>query len=231
MIDKKRISDIPKDERPYEKCLSLGPKSLTDAELLAVIIRMGNNKKNSIQLAYEILNYCDENKGLLGLMHISAEQLMTIDGIGKVKAVQLKCIGELSKRISKASAKKTLRFNSPASVASYYMEELRHSEKEFVYVLFLDTKSFLIKSLNISVGTVNQSLISPREIMIEALKCYAVNIILIHNHPSGDPTPSKEDVLATNRISNAGKLIGIFVIDHIIIGDNSYISLKEKGLL
>ncbi|MGN0383302.1 MAG: DNA repair protein RadC [Eubacterium sp.] len=231
MTNYNKISDLPMEERPYEKCLKAGPESLSDAELLAVIIRTGTRGFSSLQLALQVLAFSTQHTGLLGLMHISFEELISINGIGKVKAIQILCISELSKRISMSSSKKSLKFSNPASIARYYMEDLRHKENEVVYALFLDTKSFLIKSVIISSGTVNQSLMNPREILIEALKCNAVSIVLMHNHPSGDPTPSREDINSTKRMFEAGKLIGILVIDHIIIGDNRYISLRERGIL
>ena len=158
-------------------------------------------------------------------------QLKKIHGIGRVKALQIVCIVELSKRLSKASAIKGLDFSSAAKIAEYYMEDLRHHQQEHMKLLMLNTKARLIGETDISKGTVNASLVSPRELFIEALQKNAVSIILLHNHPSGDPTPSKEDILITKRIKEAGNLIGIELLDHIIIGNNCYTSLAEKNLV
>lgn len=226
-----RIKDMSYDNRPYEKCVKYGPEYLSDAELLAIIIRTGNKELNSVALSEHILNAYEDCPGLLGLHHMTLNQLMNIKGIGIVKAVQLKCIGELSRRISKAGIGKKIAFNSPQIVADYFMEDLRHMDKEEVIALFLNTKHMLIKQIELSKGTVNSSLLSTRELFVEALKYNSVYIVLIHNHPSGDPTPSREDIVNTRKVYEAGKLIGIELIDHVIIGDNKYISLKEKGIM
>ena len=156
---------------------------------------------------------------------------MTIKGIGKVKAIQISCISELAKRLSKASYQEALCFSEPDTIARYYMEDMRHGKQEQMKLLMLNTKAKLIGETNISKGTVNASLITPRELFIEALQKSAVYIIIIHNHPSGDPTPSREDLLITKRIFDAGKLIGIELLDHIIIGNNRYMSFREEGML
>ena len=156
---------------------------------------------------------------------------MDIKGIGKVKAIQILCLSELAKRLAKATAGEGLNFSSPESVARYYMEDMRHKKQEYMKLLLFNTRTKLIGETDISKGTVNASLVSPRELFIEALQKNAVSIILLHNHPSGDPTPSREDVLITRKIRDAGELIGIELLDHIILGDNKYISLSEKGFL
>ena len=159
------------------------------------------------------------------------ERLLKIKGIGKVKAIQISCISELAKRLSKASYQDRLSFSHPATIARYYMEDLRHEKQEVMKLLMLNSKSRLIGETDISKGTVNASLITPRELFIEALQKNAVSIVIMHNHPSGDPTPSREDMLTTKRILDAGALIGIELLDHIIIGNNCYISFREEGLL
>lgn len=220
---------LPKDERPYEKCLTFGAAYLTDAELLAVILKNGVKGESSVELARRVLSV-SKNDGLLGICKIPINELMSINGIGKVKAIQLKCIAELSRRISKTNAKNELVFNSPTTIVDYYMEDLRHKEVEEFIMLALNNKSVLLDEFVISKGTVSASIASPREIFIQALRVKAVNIIIMHNHPSGDPTPSRNDLLVTNNIKLAGEIIGINLIDHIIIGDNNYVSFKEKGL-
>lgn len=230
MESKKKIKDIPSEARPYERCFSCGPKVLTDAELLAVIIRTGANGIQSVELAEKII-HLTQNQGIMGLINLSAKELMSIKGVGMVKAVQIMCIAELSRRIAMAKHKETLKFTSPKAVADYFMEEMRHKEKEELKVLMLDAKSGLIAMSTVSKGTVNYAVASPREIFLEALKYKAVSIIIMHNHPSGDPTPSQNDFLCTKKIREAGELIGISLIDHIIIGDNKYMSFSEKNLL
>ncbi len=230
----KRITmkDIPTDERPYEKCLKEGAQNLSDAELLSVIIRTGNREENSLALAQKILALNYPKKGILGLLHLSMQELMQIKGIGRVKGAQLLCIGELSKRIwKKSSHLSEISFHNPLDIVNYYVEDMRHREQELVYVMLLNTKGFLIRDVMISQGTVNASVVSPREIFIEAVKHHAVSLVLIHNHPSGDPAPSREDIRLTKRVKEAGDLLGIRLLDHIIIGDNCYISLKERGIL
>ena len=155
---------------------------------------------------------------------------MRIKGIGRVKAVQILCLSELAKRMAKSSAMDRLDFSDPKTVARYYMEDMRHKEREVIKLLLLNTKTKLIGECVISVGTVDAALVSPRDLFIEALQRNASAIILLHNHPSGDPSPSREDERITRRIYEAGALLGIELLDHIIIGDNCFISLKEQGL-
>lgn len=230
MNQSNKIKEIPDMERPYEKCVQKGATGLSDVELLAVLLRTGVPGENVLNLSRRIL-YESGSEGLLSLHHFSMEQLMQLKGIGKVKAAQIMCISELARRLAKASASEALCFSSAESIANYYMEDMRHKTQETVKLLMLNTKGKLLGENDISVGTVNASLISPREIFIEALKRQAVSIVLLHNHPSGDPMPSEEDILLTQRIQRAGELIGIELLDHIVIGNNCYISLNEEKLL
>ncbi len=225
------MKDIPEQERPYEKCEHSGSTSLSDRELLAVILRAGTRGRNALDLADTILYSKSKQRGILNLHHWTYQQLLNIKGVGKVKAIQILCISELAKRLSKALVAPELSFHNPSTIANYYMEDLRHCQQEHMKLLLLNTKSKLIGESNISKGTVNATVISPRELFIDALQMGAVSIILLHNHPSGDPSPSKEDILTTRRIKEAGQLIGIELIDHIIIGNNCYMSFCEKGIL
>ena len=227
------IRDLPESSRPYEKCLKWGPSVLSDSELLAVILRNGVQGANSLALANQILSLTKDTSypGLLGLLHMSIPDLMKVNGIGKVKAVQLKCIGELSKRMASAAARPRLSFNEPITIAKYYMEHLRHEEQEVLIVMLLDGRNHLLKEETISRGTVNGTLITPREIFMEALKYHAVAVVLVHNHPSGDPTPSECDREITERVYTSGELLGVKLLDHIVIGDQKYISFREQGML
>lgn len=227
------IRDLPESSRPYEKCLKWGPSVLSDSELLAVILRNGVQGANSLALANQILSLTKDTSypGLLGLLHMSLPDLMKVNGIGKVKAVQLKCIGELSKRMASAAARPRLSFNDPVTIARYYMEHLRHEEQEMLIVMLLDGRNHLLGEQTISKGTVGTTLITPREVFVEALKFHAVSLILVHNHPSGDPSPSECDVEITERIYRSGELIGVKLLDHIVIGDQKYVSFREQGML
>ena len=219
------------EESPYEKCLSKGPESLTDAELLAVIIRTGTHGVSSVELADQILNLSKKDTGLTGICHLTRQELMKLPGIGEVKAIQVLCIGELSKRIATRQAKEKIAFHEPQTIAGYYMEQLRHKEQECMICMMLDTKNQLIGEELISKGTVNASLVSPRDLFLMAFQYHAVHLILVHNHPSGDPTPSQADIALTERIYQAGALLDIKLLDHIIIGDCTYRSFRELGLL
>ena len=231
MTENRTIKEMLEEERPYEKCLSNGPEHLTNIELLAVLLRNGTKGMNSLELARNILQTQSGEEDILNIHNLTIKKLKKIKGIGKVKAIQIICLSELAKRLAKTSAKEGLIFNLPSSIANYYMEEMRHQKQEQMKLLMLNTKSKLIGESNISKGTVNASLVSPRELFIEALECGAVSIIMMHNHPSGDPTPSKNDLLLTKRVKDAGDLIGIELLDHIIIGNNCYISFAEEKLM
>ena len=231
MNQKRTVKDMPESERPYEKCLASGPEVLSDAELLAVLLRTGTREQTSIDLARELLTLNKNLEGLPGLLHLDSSELMNVRGIGPVKAVQILCICELTKRMSRLSARKKLTLASPESIADYFMEQLRHLEREHVIALFFDGKHRLLKEDTISVGTVNAAPVSPREIFLEALKVRAVYVVLLHNHPSGDPSPSRQDIQLTTRMIEAGRLIGISLSDHIIIGDRRYYSFREENTL
>lgn len=215
-------------EMPYEKFLRFGEQSLTEAELLAIILRTGTKDISAVDLGRQILEMAGS---LNGLYHIRLSDLMELRGIGEVKAVKIKCIAELSRRMAKECAKETLIFNNPPSVAAYYMEELRHEKREKVLLVLLDSKGLVLNEVVLSTGTVNASLISNREIFIEVLRAEAVAMVLLHNHPSGNPMPSEQDEAITSLIKKGAKLLDVALIDHIIIGDNRYFSFREHGYL
>lgn len=219
-------------DMPYEKFLNVGAGSLTEAELLAIIIRTGTKGNGPVELGKQILELPSvREQGLSGLYHVSLKELMKLNGIGQVKAVKIKCLAELAMRMAMAKAQDRLQFGNPASVANYYMEKLRHEKKEQVLLLLLDNRSALMEECLLSVGTVNMSLLSPREVFVTALRAEAVNIMLLHNHPGGDPSPSRQDLMITDRIRKIGDMVDIPLIDHIIIGNGRYMSFRETGLL
>lgn len=231
MIYNKSAPTHGEQARPYEKCLSFGPSVLTDAELLAVIIRTGTHGVSSVELSEQILSLKADPSGLTGICHLTLPELLKIPGVGQVKAIQILCIGELSKRIAAYRAKDKMRFQDPATISDYYMEQLRHQEQECMICMMLNTKNHLIGEELLSLGTVNSSIVSPREIFLLALHYHAVNIILVHNHPSGDPTPSEADIHITKKIKYAGELLDIHLLDHIVVGDHNYFSFREADIL
>ncbi len=226
-----KTKELPENERPYEKCEKYGAQALSDAELLAVIIRTGTKTKRSVELAMEILNMAGKRDSLSGLNNLTMTQLMRIPGIGRVKAIQIQCVLELSKRIQRSCTSMGPDCTNPDVIAGYYMEDMRHYRQEHLILLMLNTKNKKIGDMVISKGSVNAALISPREIFLEALRHNAVNIILLHNHPSGDPTPSREDIEVTQAIAGLGRMLGIRLLDHIIIGDKTYKSLFQCGFI
>ena len=227
------IKEMPEDQRPYEKCLRYGESSLSDGELLAVILRSGTKEASALDLAGKILSAAEASSspGLLSLLHFSVPEFRKIQGIGLVKAVQLKCIGELSRRIAMSQARPKIDFRDPETVADFYMERLRHEDQEHVYCVMTDNKSHFMGDVMVTRGTCNASLISPREVFVEALRMRAAGVILVHNHPSGDPTPSGCDFDVTERMLKSGEMVGIPLQDHIIIGDHKYFSFREQELM
>ena len=217
---------------PYEKFITYGSRSLTDSELLAILLRTGTRGVNVRELGEKVLaESARYGNGLLGLYHIPLQELCRIEGIGKVKAIQLKAVAELSTRMAQARAKGSLSFHHPSSVAAYYMERFRHETVEYIMLLLLDPGLHLTGEHILSKGTVNASLVSPREVFIHAFQKRAAYIMLLHNHPGGDPEPSGNDIRVTERITQIGMLTDIPLLDHIIIGDNQYFSFKENKLM
>ena len=226
-----RISDMAEQNKPCEKALQFGITSLSDPELLAVILRSGSRDTNAIHLSEQILTLHPVHKGLTGLNYLSADELIQLPGVGQVKAVQILAVSELSRRIAREKTRGHVRMNDPATIADYYREEVRYLQRERVYALFFNTAGMLLRERMISEGTVDRALISTREIYREALRCDSTGIVILHNHPSGDCEPSKTDLTLTGQIYNAGQLIGIPLLDHIIIGGSSYVSFAERGFM
>lgn len=226
---KLRMKELPLSERPYEKMQFLGSTSLSNCELLAIIIKTGTKKETALEVAQKVLNLID-NKGkdsLRDLQSLSIEELMTINGIGKVKAIQLKAVLELTKRISKPFNYLQIKIREPQDIVNILMEELRYEKREIVKVVILNIKNIVLKILDISYGGTNFASVEPKEVLLDAIKMQAPKIILVHNHPSGDPTPSREDFLITDRIYETADIMGIRMLDHIIIGDGKYKSLLK----
>ncbi len=216
---------------PYEKYQSLGPESLTDVELLSILIRNGTSKKDALAIADELLGKYDRDGRIIGLFNLTADELMEYEGIGRVKAMCIGSLFELSKRISKQKKQEALSLSSPSSIADYYMEQLRHLMQETTYLLILDVKCNILKEIKMTSGTINSSLVSVRDIFVYALLYKASGIVLLHNHPSGDSTPSRSDISLTAKLKEASEFMDIPLIDHIIIGDMNYFSFKSKGYI
>ncbi len=227
----KLISDMPPELRPYEKCEALGAEYLSDPELLAVIIKTGTASISAVGLAEEILYPSGQKTGFRRLMQASLEELREIKGIGRVKSIQLCCLGELCRRMSRERAEEHPDMGSPGSVADYYMPRLKDLSEEEVHIMLLDSRCRMIRSFLVSKGTVNYSAVSPREIFIPAVSCRAAAMIMVHNHPSGDPEPSSEDIRFSRLLEDLGRMMNIPLQDSIVIGDNLFISLAEKGLI
>lgn len=208
--------------------LAKGQKHLTNSELLAIILRTGSKKKNAIELANYIIN--KDQQGLKYLNDMSIEELCEIDGIGLSKAAQIKASLELGIRIASIIPNK-YRIKNPWDIYKYYMSTMRYENQEVFKVVLLNTKNEIICDVDVSKGTLNSSLVHPREVFREAIKRSSNKIILMHNHPSGSIEPSNEDKNVTSRLTKCGELIGIEVIDHIIIGDGVYFSFKENMII
>lgn len=219
-------------EMPYEKFKRCGLEALSDSDLLAILLRTGTREMNVKELADYLLtdNYAHAHS-LLHLYELSYEQLQQIKGIGAVKALQIKAALELSKRVSKEKYQTLLTVSHPQALADYFMEVLRHEKSECFVVAFLDTKCKMVGYEVVSKGSLTASIVHPREVYKLAIQKSAYSIIVLHNHPSGDPTPSMEDIQITKRLKEAGEIVGIKLLDHLIIGDSIYKSLRQESYL
>lgn len=223
-----KLKDLPINERPRERLLRYGAEKLSNSELIAIILGNGTSKENILSISTRLLKI---SGGLNGLLNSDADELVKIDGIGKAKAVQLLALGELTKRFKSYKSGESYKILTPKDAASLIMDELKVFDKEHLYVIMLNTKNIVIKISDVSVGSLNSSIVHPREVYNEPIVKHAASIIICHNHPSGDPEPSSQDISITKRLKECGKIIGIELLDHIIIGDGIYISLKEKGIV
>ncbi len=223
------IKELPSEERPREKLIQCGAVALSNAELLAILIGTGTKKASAIMLANRVLAL--EGEGISYLTSCLPEELSEIPGMGIAKSCQIIAAIELGKRIAIKPKEKRINVKSPNEVASLFLEEMRYLKKEYFKILLLNTKNEIIMIETISVGSLNSSVVHPREVFCTAVKKSACSVIAVHNHPSGNPAPSQMDIEITKRLMEAGELLGIKVLDHLIIGDGIFVSLKEKMLL
>ncbi len=218
---------MPVEKRPREKIIKYGSNTLSTEELIALIIRTGYQSITAVELANNLIN---KSNGLKGIIDFTPEEFMKNKGIGIAKGTQLCAVVELSKRINSCKFQGEIILNSSSDVASLLMSELRHLKQEHLYVIMMDVKNKMIAKELISKGGLASSVVHPREVFKKAIKKSCASIIVVHNHPSGNPTPSRNDIEVSKRLSSAGDILGIEVLDHIIIGDGRYISLKESNL-
>jgi DNA repair protein RadC len=224
------IKDWPAAERPREKVLFGGPAPLGDSELLALILRSGSSSPriSALDLARQLLR---DFGSLRSLTSATATELCAFPGIGAAKAAELLALGELARRLATTPLRPGERFTTSGEVFSHFHERLRDRRKEVFLTLLLDSKNRLLREVQVSEGSLNASIVHPREVFAPVVRESAAAVLLIHNHPSGDPTPSREDLELTGRLREAGELIGVRVLDHVIIGNGCYVSLADRGLL
>lgn len=222
------IRDLPQDERPRERLERHGVGALSVTDLIAIILRTGNARTSAIQLAHQLFTHFGSLKALAAA---SVVELSAINGIGLAKACQLKAAFELGRRLAASVDAPRPTITAPGDAAALVMEEMRLLPEEHFRVLLLDTRNGVIKQDDISKGTLNASIVHPREVFNPAISHRAAALVVLHNHPSGDPSPSKEDLALTARLKQAGDLLGIPVLDHLVIGDNRFVSMKERGLM
>ncbi|MCD1146909.1 DNA repair protein RadC [Peptoniphilus sp. KCTC 25270] len=232
---RKTMKDFSQELRPREKLMLKGPESLSDEELLAILLRTGTKEETVLEMSRRLLSEISElnynYSGLPALIHATLDEFHQIKGIGPAKACELIAMVEISKRIGKGSATEFTSITSPADAVRIFMSEMRFLPIEMFYVVGLDVKKRIQFVDRISKGTVDSAIVHPREVFSKAIARQSHSLILLHNHPTGIVTPSKEDLRLTDRLREAGKILGISVVDHIIIGDNVYFSFLEKDLL
>lgn len=223
------IKELPQEERPREKMLTKGVQALSNAELVAILLRTGTKDDSVLRVAERLLKKY-EQLGIAGLGSIGPHELRKIKGIGPVKAVTVVAAIELGKRLNGLAIAKPI-IRAPKDVADLFMARLRYEPREHFLLVLLSTKNHVLATPTISIGSLNASIVHPREVFHEAINHSAAAVILVHNHPSGDPTPSSEDIALTRKLVDVGEILEIHVLDHLIIGDNKYVSLKEQGII
>ena len=222
-----RITDLHETERPRERLEQLGPQALSNAELIAILLRMGVPGENAVQVAQRLLQHFD---GLGGLHRAPFEELVAQHGIGEAKAAQIKAAIELGRRLTLEAPEERPTINSPADAAALVQYEMSALEQEHLRVFLMDTKNHVLDIVEVYRGSVNMSQVRIGEVFKTAIRRNATAVIVVHNHPSGDPTPSPDDVAVTRALVQAGKLLDVDVLDHLIIGQGRFVSLKERGL-
>ena len=222
------IKELPAELRPRERLLAAGAASLSNIELLAILLRVGTKNTSAVELAAHLFARFED---LTGLLDASVEELSSVRGIGSVKAVQIKAALEMGRRLALMPSTQRFAIQSPDDAAALVMENMRYLDREHFKAIFLNIKNQVLALETISVGTLDSSIVHPRELFKAAIRKSSAGIILLHNHPSGDPTPSREDIEITKRFYKGGEILGISVLDHVIIGDNKFISLKAKGII
>lgn len=226
------IKNMPVEDRPYEKLIRSGTRALTDTELLAVIIRSGTRQESALNLAQRLLTVAADQGGLFMLQSASIEELQQIPGIGQVKALQIKAALELGNRVlSQARPSERRQIRKPDDAIHLLENELRFLPREELHVILLDIRNRVIRTCRLSEGGLAASVLYPRDLFREAVKANAAALILAHNHPSGDATPSKEDIETTRRFMEIGDMMGVRVMDHVVIASGGAISLKQQGLI
>ena len=220
-----KMNNLPMSERPYEKLMAYGEDSLNNSELLAIIIKTGTKEKTALDLARQVMNLSsNENNDLRFLQEISINELMKIKGIGKVKAIELKALGEITKRMSQPINLSKVCIKTKSDVANLLMQEMRYERNEVLKLILLNNKNVVQKIINIATGKDSALVFDVKQILSEPIKLQIPKVILVHNHPSGNSEPSKEDFEATKRIKQCCELMGIQLLDHIVIGDGEYSS-------
>lgn len=222
------IRELPAQERPRERLLNEGEQALNNRELLAILLGSGAPQQSALTLADQLLRNAGSLRGLAAL---DVEELRKVRGIGLAKAAQIKAAMELARRLSLEPGYERIAIRHPGDVAELMMDDLRDLDHERFMLLMLDTKHRVIKIQTLSVGDLSGTLVHPRELFKAVIRRNSAAVVLVHNHPSGDPEPSADDLDLTRRLAAGGRLLGIEVLDHIIIGDNTYVSLKERGLV
>lgn len=223
------IKDMPVSERPREKLLRCGTGSLSNRELLAILLGSGTRKRSALEIADELLAM--DSRGLRNLGDVSCQDLSEISGIGDAKATLILAALELGKRIASGSVNEQCYIRDTSDVLDICMEKMRYHRKEYFNAILVNVKGMVICEENISIGDLSGSIVHPREAFRSAVNKSAAAVIFVHNHPSGDPSPSLEDINITSRLCEAGRILGIRVYDHIIIGDGKHVSLKAEGYI
>ncbi|MCW1926995.1 RadC family protein [Bhargavaea beijingensis] len=223
-----KISELHIADRPRERLIHQGAESLSNQELIAILLRSGTRQESVLQLANRVLAFFDR---IQDMQHATIEEMTSVKGIGEAKAVQLLAAVELGKRLTRKQSTERYVIRSPEDAAAYLMPDMSNLNQEHFVVLFLNVKNEVLHSRTIFIGSLNSSIVHPREVFREAVKRSAASIICAHNHPSGNPAPSPEDIEVTKRLAEAGRIVGIDLLDHIIIGDHKFLSLKEGDFI